>query len=84
MTSRPLTRIIALALMLGALGLARLCVGFSLGWPTDPLYLELRLVSVFSAISVGVCLSVSGVMFSRCCAIRLPAHTFWAWRPVRH
>jgi len=62
MTSRPLTRLIALATLLVALALARLCVGFSIGWPIDQLYLELRLVSVFSAICVGVCLSVSGVM----------------------
>ncbi len=62
MTSRPLTRIIAMAALLVALALARLCVGFSIGWPADQLYLELRLVSVFSAICVGVCLSVSGVM----------------------
>lgn len=62
MSGRPLPRIILLAALMAALAIVRLVVGYSIGWPADRLVLELRLVSVFGAISVGVCLSVSGVM----------------------
>lgn len=62
MTQPRTGRIMALAILAVFLALARLMVSYSLGWPSDPLILELRLVTVLSAITVGVCLSVSGVM----------------------
>ncbi len=62
MNRRAASRIVILAALLAALALLRLLVGRTLGWPQDELIRELRLVSVASAIAVGICLSVSGVM----------------------